>query len=57
MSVIGFADKPTAPGFVAYWTNNGQRWISARVGYDVNDPTATLAVHCGNGFDAGFSPY
>jgi hypothetical protein len=23
----------------------------------VNDPTATLAVHCGNGFDAGFSPY
>jgi hypothetical protein len=19
-----------------------------------NDPTATLAVHCGNGFDAGF---
>jgi hypothetical protein len=21
------------------------------------DPTATLAVHRGNGFDAGFSPY
>jgi hypothetical protein len=21
------------------------------------DPTATLAVHCGNGLDAGFSPY
>jgi hypothetical protein len=21
------------------------------------DPTATLAVRCGNGFDAGFSPY
>jgi hypothetical protein len=21
------------------------------------DPTATLAVHCGNGFDASFSPY
>ena len=20
-----FADKPTTPGFVAYWTNNGQR--------------------------------
>jgi hypothetical protein len=52
-----FADKPTAPGFVAYWTNNGQKWIWARVGYDVNDPTATLAVHCGNGFEAGFSPY
>jgi hypothetical protein len=27
------------------------RWFVA------NDPTATLAVHCGNGFDAGFSPY
>jgi hypothetical protein len=24
---------------------------------DANDPTATLAVHCGNGFDAGSSPY
>ena len=22
-----------------------------------DDPTATLAVHCANGFDAGFSPY
>jgi hypothetical protein len=22
-----------------------------------NDPTATLAVHCGNGFDAGLSLY
>jgi hypothetical protein len=23
----------------------------------VYDPTETLAVHCGNGFDADFSPY
>jgi len=37
-----FADKPTAPGFVAYWTNNGQRRILARVGYDVNDPKRPL---------------
>jgi hypothetical protein len=22
-----------------------------------NDPSATLAVHCGNGFNARFSPY
>jgi hypothetical protein len=22
-----------------------------------NDPTETLAVHCGNGFDARFRPY
>jgi hypothetical protein len=26
-------------------------------GLSANDPTATLAVHCGNGFEAGFSPY
>src|ERR1700738_501551 len=24
---------------------------------DVNDPSTPLAVHCGNGFDADFSPY
>jgi hypothetical protein len=36
---------------------SGQRWILARDGLSANDPTATLAVHCGNGFDAGFSPY
>ena len=50
-------DKPPAPEFVAYWTNNGQK---AALGLDLSaaiDPTATLAVHCGNGFDAGFSPY
>ena len=37
-----------APGFVAYWTNNGQ---NAALGLDLSaaiDPTATLAVH-GNG--------
>jgi hypothetical protein len=42
---------------VAYWTNNGQK---AALGLDLSaaiDPTATLAVHCGNGFDAGFSLY
>jgi hypothetical protein len=36
---------------------SGQRWILARDGLSAFDPTATLAVHCGNGFDAGFSPY
>jgi hypothetical protein len=44
-------DKPPAPEFVAYWTNNGQK---AALGLDLSaaiDPTATLAVHCGNGFD------
>jgi hypothetical protein len=30
---------------------------AASAAFDANDPSATLAVHCGNGFDAGFSPY
>jgi hypothetical protein len=30
--------------------------VRALNGSVANDPTATLAVHCGNGFDAGFSP-
>jgi hypothetical protein len=50
-------DKPPAPEFVAYWTNNGQKAV---LGLDLSaaiDPLATLAVHRGNGFDAGFSPY
>ena len=25
--------------------------------WSVHDPSATLTVHCGNGLDAGFSPY
>jgi len=37
--------------------NSGQRWVLARDGLSAFDPTATLAVHCGNGFDADFSPY
>jgi hypothetical protein len=36
---------------------SGQRWIFARNGLSAYDPSATLAVHCDNGFDAGFSPY
>ena len=34
-----------------------QRSILAGDGLSAFDPTATLAVHCGNGFDADFSPY
>jgi hypothetical protein len=48
------ADKPPAPEFVAYWTNNGQRWISARVGYDVNDPKRTFAPHTAKSRSAMF---
>jgi hypothetical protein len=30
---------------------------TASAAFDANDPSATLAVHCGNGFDARLSPY
>jgi hypothetical protein len=43
--------------FGRYWTNNGQREAPGLNGSAANDPQATLAVHCGNDFDAGFSPY
>jgi hypothetical protein len=43
--------------FGRYWTNNGQILILAGDGLSAFDPTATLAVHCGNGFDAGFGLY
>jgi hypothetical protein len=36
---------------------SGQKWILAHDGLSAFDPTATLAVHCGNGFNAGFGPY
>jgi hypothetical protein len=36
---------------------SGQPSILAGDGLSAYDPTATLAVHCGNGFDAGFCPY
>jgi hypothetical protein len=36
---------------------SGQRLILGRDGLSAYDPTATMAVRCGNGFNAGFSPY
>jgi hypothetical protein len=51
------ADKPIAPQFVCYWGNNGQKSALGLNGLSANDPTATLDLQCGNGFDAGFSPY
>jgi hypothetical protein len=36
---------------------SGQRPILALNCSAAIDPTATLGVHCGNGFDAGFNPY
>jgi hypothetical protein len=51
------ADNPAALAFVRYWSNSGQPSILAGNGLSGFDPTATLAVHCGNDFYAGFSPY
>jgi hypothetical protein len=49
--------SPVAPAFVRYWSNSGQQSILASDGLSAFDPERTLAVHCGNGLDAGFSPY
>ena len=51
------ADIPTIPSNVRYWTNSGHRSALALNGSVANDPTATSAVQCGNGLDAGSSPY
>jgi hypothetical protein len=54
---INAAGRPYAAPNVRYWTkaDKGGFW---RVGVlSAYDPTATLAVHCGNRFDASFSPY
>jgi hypothetical protein len=48
--------RGTAP-FRTRLDNNGQTSILACDGLSAFDPSATLAVHCGNGFVAGFSPY
>src|ERR1700731_3872762 len=39
----------------AYWGESGQQCCGAVM--RAFDPQETLAVHCGNGFDAGLSPY
>ena len=38
-------------------SNSGQTRVLARNGLSAFDPKRTIAVHCGNGFDVGFSPY
>jgi hypothetical protein len=45
---------PTLLSDVRCWVNSGKHLLAASI--SEFDPTATLAVHCGNGFDAGFSP-
>jgi hypothetical protein len=43
--------------FVRYWSNNGHWSELALNGLSAFDPRATIAVHCGNIFNAGFCPY
>ena len=57
---VGFwhkADNPAAPEFVRFRTIADKVAFWPGDGLSANDPKRTLAVHCGNGFDAGFSPY
>jgi hypothetical protein len=51
-----FASFATLQRQGRYRTNNGQKSAQTLNRCAAFDPTATLAVHCGNGFDAGFSP-
>ena len=45
------ADKPAAPTFVAYWTNNGHTAVLALNRSAAIDPTATLLLcECGPSF-------
>jgi hypothetical protein len=43
--------------FGRYWRHSRHWPTLALIASVAIDPTATLAVHCGNGFDAGFSLY
>src|ERR1039458_3949865 len=53
----GYIDRVFARGFAYESHDGGQRLARRLNGSAAIDPTATLAVHCGNGFDVGFSPY
>src|SRR5450631_4111469 len=57
MSAFALSEQSSCAWFCPLLDKSGQRLILARDGLSAYDPTATLAVHCGNGFTAGFSPY
>ena len=56
-SALALSGHPNRTHVCPLLDQSGQRWILARDGLSAFDPTATLAVRCSNGFDAGFSPY
>ena len=51
------AAEATRRIYVSFWGSRGIHGRPASAAFEAYDPSATLAVHCGNGFDAGFSPY
>jgi hypothetical protein len=55
--LLALSGQPSRTRVCPLLDQSGQSWILARDGLSAFDPTATLAVHCGNGFDASFSPY
>ena len=55
--LVALSGQSSRPRFCPLLDQSGQRRLLARDGLSAFDPTATLAVHCGNGFDVGFSPY
>jgi len=50
-------DKSVLPVFVRFRTTADKKGFRSADGLSAFDPTAILAVRCGNGLDAGFSPY
>jgi hypothetical protein len=51
------ADNSAAPAFVRFWTRADKGGVTPGCGLSPFDPSATLVVHCGDGFDIDFSPY
>ena len=57
MEFFGLLGRGGTATFCPLSDNSGQRWILACGGLSAFDPKRTLAVHCSNGLDAGFSLY
>ena len=55
--LLALNGQPNRTGVCPLLDQSGQKRILARDDLSAFDPTATLAVHCDNGFDVGFSPY
>src|SRR5450759_3088523 len=56
LCAMGIRDKPTAPA--SPWQNGFAKRLIGSIRRECVDHIVVFgAVHCGNGFDAGFSPY